>query len=73
MEKKSTAGVIPNAIRITTLHSKYLFSAFMKRDFAFNSMKKEWQQDANHLVCFLKSKKYLFKGFKVAMCCKEKA
>ncbi|KAJ3090980.1 hypothetical protein HK102_002055 [Quaeritorhiza haematococci] len=44
IEKKSTAGMFPNAIRITTANSRqYVFSSFLKRDAAFSDMTDLWK------------------------------
>ncbi|KAJ3126482.1 Protein Aster-B [Nowakowskiella sp. JEL0407] len=44
IEKKSTAGMFPNAIRITTANTRYVFSSFLKRDSAFLDMIDAWKQ-----------------------------
>ncbi|CAG8490209.1 19359_t:CDS:2 [Cetraspora pellucida] len=44
IEKKSTAIVIPNAILITTIKSKYLFASFIFRDVAYELFVKLWQR-----------------------------
>ncbi|KAJ3101710.1 hypothetical protein HDU97_001119 [Phlyctochytrium planicorne] len=43
VEKKSTAGMFPNAIRIVTADNKYVFSSFLKRDNAFTDIVEYWR------------------------------
>ncbi|KAI3662462.1 hypothetical protein MP638_003602 [Amoeboaphelidium occidentale] len=43
IERRMTAYVIPNAIHITTLHSKYLFTSFMYREPAYIALVKLWR------------------------------
>lgn len=43
IEKKVTAFVIPNAIQITTLHSKYFFASFISRDATFSKIVESWK------------------------------
>ncbi|KAI8851696.1 hypothetical protein BC829DRAFT_386628 [Chytridium lagenaria] len=47
VEKKSTAGMFPNAIRIATSDHKYVFSSFLKRDSAFMDIVELWKLSAN--------------------------
>ncbi|CAG8571511.1 7577_t:CDS:2 [Gigaspora rosea] len=44
IEKKMTALVIPNAIQITTVKSKYLFASFIFRDGAYDLFVKLWRR-----------------------------
>lgn len=44
VEKRNTAGVFPNAIRVSTLHSKFVFTSFIKRDFVYTKLRKQWKQ-----------------------------
>eukprot|EP00158_Paraphelidium_tribonemae_P007981 Partr_v1_DN28421_c1_g1_i3_m41895 putative GRAM len=43
IEKKSTAFLIPNALLITTMHSKYFFASFMYRDLAYSVLVRLWR------------------------------
>ncbi|KAI8802995.1 hypothetical protein BJ742DRAFT_512731 [Cladochytrium replicatum] len=43
IEKKSTAGMFPNAIRVIASNVQYVFTNFMKRDVAFNELFEAWQ------------------------------
>ncbi|QSL65856.1 hypothetical protein MERGE_000135 [Pneumocystis wakefieldiae] len=42
IDKKSTAIVFPNAIQITTLHAKYIFSSFISRDTTYDLLISIW-------------------------------
>lgn len=44
LEKKTLAGVFPNAISIQTLHYKYLFASFLSRDSTFDLITNIWNQ-----------------------------
>lgn len=44
IEKKSTAGIFPNAISIDTVQSKYLFASFVARDNTFDMISDIWNQ-----------------------------
>ncbi|KAJ3116244.1 hypothetical protein HDU96_010101 [Phlyctochytrium bullatum] len=46
VEKKNTAGVFPNAIRIATSEVKYTFSSFLKRDNAFADIIELWRMSS---------------------------
>ncbi|KAJ3213904.1 hypothetical protein HDU67_002310 [Dinochytrium kinnereticum] len=46
VEKKSTAGMFPNAIRIATAENKYVFSSFIKRDSAFTDIVELWRMSS---------------------------
>ncbi|KTW25879.1 hypothetical protein T552_03153 [Pneumocystis carinii B80] len=43
IDKKSTAIVFPNAIQITTLHAKYMFSSFISRDTTYDLLISIWR------------------------------
>ncbi|EMR10046.1 hypothetical protein PNEG_01800 [Pneumocystis murina B123] len=43
IDKKSTAIVFPNAIQITTLHAKYIFSSFISRDTTYDLLTSIWR------------------------------
>ena len=43
IERRMTAFVIPNAILVTTTHSKYLFPSFVYREQAFSAIVKLWK------------------------------
>ncbi|KAG2176215.1 hypothetical protein INT43_005449 [Umbelopsis isabellina] len=42
IEKRMTAKFIPNAIQISTLHSKHLFASFLSRDQAYDQLVEIW-------------------------------
>ncbi|KAI8576180.1 hypothetical protein K450DRAFT_258013 [Umbelopsis ramanniana AG] len=42
IEKRMTAKIIPNAIQISTLHSKHLFASFLSRDQAYDQLIDIW-------------------------------
>ncbi|CDK29319.1 unnamed protein product [Kuraishia capsulata CBS 1993] len=42
--RKNTAGVIPNAIEIRTLHDRYGFASFVNRDSAFEMLTNVWDK-----------------------------
>ncbi|KAH8555442.1 hypothetical protein BGW37DRAFT_419623 [Umbelopsis sp. PMI_123] len=42
IEKRLTAKIIPNAIQISTLHSKHLFASFLSRDQAYDQLIDIW-------------------------------
>ncbi|KAG4301405.1 hypothetical protein PCK1_002331 [Pneumocystis canis] len=43
IDKKCTAVVFPNAIQITTLHAKYIFSSFISRDTTYDLLINIWR------------------------------
>lgn len=43
LEKKNTAGLFPNAVKVSTLHSKYYFNGLLKRDSTYSVMKQAWE------------------------------
>lgn len=43
IEKKSTAGIFPNALVISTLHSKHQFSSLIARDSTYELIVKIWK------------------------------
>ncbi|KAG5519101.1 hypothetical protein PMAC_002188 [Pneumocystis sp. 'macacae'] len=43
IDKKCTAVVFPNAIQITTLHAKYIFSSFISRDATYDLLINIWR------------------------------
>ncbi|CCJ30036.1 unnamed protein product, partial [Pneumocystis jirovecii] len=43
IDKKCTAVVFPNAIQITTLHAKYIFSSFISRDTTYDLLVNIWR------------------------------
>ncbi|KAJ3031295.1 UNVERIFIED_CONTAM: hypothetical protein HDU68_005351 [Siphonaria sp. JEL0065] len=43
IEKKMTAGVFPNAIKITLLDGKYTFASFLKRDSSYADISAHWK------------------------------
>ncbi|ORX70859.1 GRAM-domain-containing protein [Linderina pennispora] len=47
IEKKMTALIIPNAIQVSTLHSKYFFGSFIYRDSAYNQLIDLWGKSRN--------------------------
>jgi len=53
IEKKMTAGVFPNAIRVHALHTKYFFVGFPKRDAVYLRLKDLWEQRLKPLVCLI--------------------
>jgi hypothetical protein len=50
IEKKNTVGMFPNAIRISTLDTKYVFSSFLKRDSAYADLMDVWKACNLYLV-----------------------
>ncbi|GMM34612.1 Lam4 protein [Saccharomycopsis crataegensis] len=46
IEKRTTAGFIPNALSIQTLHQRYFFTSFISRDNTFDFITMLW----NHVV-----------------------
>uniref|UniRef100_A0A7S4DSP1 VASt domain-containing protein n=1 Tax=Lotharella globosa TaxID=91324 RepID=A0A7S4DSP1_9EUKA len=52
VSKKNTAMVIPNAIEVDTLDSKYFFASFLSRDHAFDNIKERvraYQEPRSHI------------------------
>ncbi|KAJ2865744.1 hypothetical protein GGH94_002030 [Coemansia aciculifera] len=47
IEKKMTALIIPNAIQVSTLHTKHFFGSFIYRDSAFNQLYDLWGKSRN--------------------------
>lgn len=43
IEKRMTAYVIPNAIQVATLHSRYTFASFLARDTTYDLMTNIWR------------------------------
>ncbi|TPX33061.1 hypothetical protein SeMB42_g07526 [Synchytrium endobioticum] len=43
IEKKHTAGIIPNAIRIKTASNRYTLCSFLRRDAAFSDIMDSWK------------------------------
>ncbi|KAI9338474.1 hypothetical protein BDR26DRAFT_412803 [Obelidium mucronatum] len=43
IEKKMTAGVFPNAIKMTLLDGKYTFASFLKRDSSYADISAQWK------------------------------
>lgn len=56
VEKKNTGGVFPNAIKITTLQSKYNFASFLRRDLVYMKMRSLWESNLLIRNSALKSK-----------------
>ncbi|KAJ3393500.1 hypothetical protein HDU92_007696 [Lobulomyces angularis] len=52
LEKKLTAGVFPNAIKITTNSRSLVFTSFLKRDCAFKDMNEKWKDCTSSLNKF---------------------
>jgi hypothetical protein len=53
IEKKHAMSMFPSTIRVTTLHSKYTFSAFVKRDAVVHKLKALWKAALQKEVCAL--------------------
>ncbi|KAJ2489217.1 hypothetical protein IWW47_005285, partial [Coemansia sp. RSA 2052] len=47
IEKKMTALIIPNAIQVSTLHTKHFFGSFIYRDSAYNQLYDLWGKSRN--------------------------
>ncbi|ODV96557.1 hypothetical protein PACTADRAFT_32060 [Pachysolen tannophilus NRRL Y-2460] len=45
IEKKTTAGVFPNAILVQTLHSKHIFASLLSRDSTFDLLTVVWNKN----------------------------
>ena len=43
IEKRSTAGIFPNAIQIATPHAKHIFASFISRDSVFDLLVNIWK------------------------------
>lgn len=50
IEKKFTAGFIPNALQIRTLQAKYFFTSFISRDTSFEVINKVWTDAAKSRI-----------------------
>ncbi|KAJ3054945.1 Protein Aster-B [Rhizophlyctis rosea] len=44
IEKKTTAGMFPTAIRVTTVNAKYVFASFLRREAAYSEMLHLWRE-----------------------------
>ncbi|ORX83578.1 hypothetical protein BCR32DRAFT_277901 [Anaeromyces robustus] len=44
IEKRSTVGMFPNAIRINTVNTEYVFSSFLKRDVMYQLFLNSWHK-----------------------------
>ncbi|KAJ3409946.1 hypothetical protein HDV05_004145 [Chytridiales sp. JEL 0842] len=66
IEKKNTAGVFPNAVRVSTLDTKYVFASFLKRDSAYGDLMEVWK--ACNLYLTPEERAHIKRRFSTELC-----